>query len=109
MTEKKPFFPPSSRALLGVVGVLASAAVTYAKARSVQGALDDLLWVSAHRAPGDSAVIASAAYHAGHASLDYNARWGLTGYMTLGTLFVALGVVLALSALRRPANADQSR
>ena len=109
MAEKRPFFPPSSRVLVGAAIIAASAILTYGKAQSVQGPIETLLQVTANRGPSDSATLASAAYHAAHASADYRDRWGPTGYMTLGTAGVVLGALLVLSALRRPRSADQSR
>jgi ABC-type multidrug transport system permease subunit len=102
MKESRPFFPPSSRILVGVVIIAASAMLTYGKTRSVQGPIETLAWFTANGSPGDSIAYASAVYHAAHASNSYRGRWGPTGYMTLGVAGVVFGALLALSALRRP-------
>jgi hypothetical protein len=102
MADKRPFFPPSSRVLVGVAIILASVGLTYGQSRAVEGPIEDLLWVTENRSLGDSAQYASAAYHAAYASESYRRRWGPTGYMTLGTAGVLFGALLALSALRRP-------
>ena len=100
MADKRPFFPPASRVLVGVAVIAASAMLTIGKAQSIAAPMETLAWVTEHRSPGDSAVYASAAYHAAYASEDYRTRWKPTGYMTLGTVGGVLGLALVLSAVR---------
>jgi hypothetical protein len=73
----------------------------YMSARSVNGSLETFRWAEQNRGPGDSAQYASALYHAAAAQGVYAGRWGLTGYMTMGTVATVFGAGLALSALFR--------
>lgn len=99
MTERRPFFPPASRALVGIAMIVASIGLSYGQARSLEGPIEALDWMTQNRSPGDSAVYANAAYHAAYASEIFRRRWTATGYMTLGTAGVVFGLALALSAL----------
>jgi hypothetical protein len=97
MSDKRPFFPPSSRVLVGVAMLVTSLGLTYAFSRTIEGPIQDLDWVTTHRSPGDSAIYASAAYHAAYASQSFQDRWKVTGYMTIGTVVAVFGGALALS------------
>lgn len=85
--------------LVGVAIVVASLGLMYGQSRSHEAPIQALDWITTHRSPGDSAVYASAAYHAAYASQSFNGRWKPTGYMTIGTAFAVLGAALALSGL----------
>jgi hypothetical protein len=102
MDTKRPFFPPSSRLLVGIALVLVATGLAVAQWHyRVRGPLQTLAWFDAHRSPGDSLVYASAAYHAAHAQGSYSNRWRLTGYATLGTMGTLVGIGLILSGWRR--------
>jgi hypothetical protein len=107
MADKRPFFPPRSRVLVGAMIAIISGVLCYLQVAQVREQLATLRWVEANRAQGqqaDSALYASALYHASFAQGTYAGRWGLTGYMTLGVFGVAAGAAVALSALWRRAS-----
>ena len=100
MAERRPFFPPASRALVGIAIMAISIGLTYAQRRAIQGPIEELRRATENRAPGDSAIFANAVYHGAHAAQIHHDRWRPTGYMTLGTAGIVFGALLALSALR---------
>lgn len=76
----------------------------YLQASQVREQVATLRWVEENRShiqQADSAMYASALYHASYAQGMYAGRWNLTGYMTLGVFGVAAGAAVALSALWR--------
>jgi hypothetical protein len=102
MDSNRPFFPPSSRLLVGIVLVLVAIGLAFGHWHyRVKAPLQTLAWFDEHRAPGDSLVYSSAVYHAAHAQASYATRWGLTGYASLGTLGALAGIALILSTWRR--------
>jgi hypothetical protein len=109
--SRVPVFPPQypmGRAdliklatIIGLVLVIASPALAIGQWYSNRSPLRTLAWVEQHRSPGDSALYASALYHAGHAQASNTARWHLSGYATLGVIGTLLGLGLLVAARSR--------
>jgi hypothetical protein len=80
--------------ILGVILVLISPAGALASWRVNQQPLEVLAQVEQRRSILDSATIASAIYHAGHARATLANRWHPTGFATLGILGTNAGLTL---------------
>lgn len=100
MTDK-PFFPSRSRRLVGVIVLLASGILAYARWDSSEQLIASLAWAQAHRTPGDSASYASQLYHGSHGQVARDGRWRTTGYATQGLMGTLIGLALVLSARSR--------
>ena len=104
---KRPFFPPRSRLLLGIVLLVIAVGLTWAQWYSLQGPMETLAWFEKNRAPGDSLAYASTLYHASHAQATHANRWSPTGYLTLGVIGVVVALTLiASSSVGRVAPAE---
>jgi hypothetical protein len=101
MDTKRPFFPPTSRLLVGSALVIVAIGLAFGQSYAVKGPRQALAWFDQHRSPGDSIAYGSAVYHAAHSQSSYSNRWRPTGYATLGTVGTIAGIALILSSLRR--------
>lgn len=89
--------------ILGVILIIVSPAGALASWTVNQQPLEVLAQVEQRRSIVDSATIASAIYHAGHARATLANRWHPTGFATLGVLGTIVGVTfLYFSRSRRP-------
>ena len=89
------------RRLLGLVLVIAAPAVTFGVWYRTRDSIATLAALEAHRVPGDTTGLASAAYHAGHARTTEANRWRPTGYATLGLVNTIFGIALLASGRTR--------
>lgn len=91
------------RVLLGAVLLIASAGLTYLRARATAEPIANLSVVVRMHGEGraSDAALANAQYHGAHAQADFDDRWRLTGYAAQGMIGGLLGLALVLPRRRR--------
>lgn len=103
--SERPFFPPSSRILVGLMILLLAPGLSYVRWHfQVREPLQTIARIEQNRQPGDSAVYADALYHASHARALQGRKWSLGGYATIGLVGTLVGLALVMSARRWTAS-----
>ena len=95
--------------ILGLVLVLASPSLMLATRRTNKAQIDQMMDALKRHQAGDTTGFASVAYHASYALESEGTRWHPTGYMTLGTLGVVLGVSLITIGYRHTLKARRAQ
>ena len=94
-----------NRILLGVVVLIVGLGMSAARWYSTRGPLETLAWVEKNRTPSDSAMYASALYHATYAQQTLQTKWSAGGFATHAVIATIIGLALLLVPGRRSGGA----
>jgi hypothetical protein len=97
----RPFLGRRDRILLGVIVLIVGLGISALRYYSTRGPLEALAWVEKNRTPSDSAMYASAVYHATYAQQTLQTKWSAGGFGTQAVVVAVAGLVLLFAPSRR--------
>lgn len=87
--------------LLGVIVLIVGLGMSALRYYSTRAPLETLAWVEKNRTPRDSAMYASALYHATYAQQTLQTKWSAGGFATHAVIVTIIGLALLLAPSRR--------
>ena len=90
------------RILLAIIILIAGLGISALRYHSTRAPLADLAWIEQNRTPRDSAMYASALYHAAHARQTLQTKWTAGGFAMHAVVAGIVGLALLLVPGRRP-------
>jgi hypothetical protein len=97
----RPFLGRSQRVLLAAVILIVGLGMSGLRYYSTRAPLEDLAWIEKNRTSSDSAMYASALYHATHAQQTLQTKWSAGGFATHAVVVSIIGLTLLLIPSRR--------
>lgn len=99
MTRQR--FGRRDRILLGVVVLIVGLGMSALRYYSTRAPLETLAWIEKNRTPADSAMYASAVYHATYAQQTMQTKWRASGFATHAVVASIIGLTLLVAPSRR--------
>lgn len=97
----KPSLRRKDLRLLGIVVLVVGLGMSALRYYSTREPLETLAWVEKNRTPQDSAMYASAVYHATYAQQMLQTKWTAGGFATHAVIATVVGLALLFASVRR--------